>query len=129
MTWIRRAVSLALAASLTVTPLSAQQTHVLEPSELRALVEAQDARRDGNREVVARVLERPRVQQVAERLGVDVVRVQQALMTLDHNEMQTLADQARQVESELAGGQSVTLSTTFIIIALLVVILIIVAVD
>ena len=129
MTWIRRAVSLALAASVTVTPLFAQQTHVLEPSELRALVEAQDARRDGNREVVARVLQRPRVQQVAERLGVNVVRVQQALMTLDHNEMQTLADQARQVESELAGGQSVTLSTTFIIIALLVVILIIVAVD
>jgi hypothetical protein len=49
--------------------------------------------------------------------------------TLDGEELANLAAQARQVEGQLAGGQStVTISTTLIIIALLIIILIVVLV-
>ena len=52
------------------------------------------------------------------------------MASLDGQELTQLADQARQADEALAGGQSkVTISTTVIIIILLVLILLIVAID
>ena len=80
-----------------------------------------------DREAVARLLARPEVEKIAGEAGIDLRRATQAAATLGGEQLADLAAQARQVEQSLAGGQSVTISTTLIIIALLVLIIIIVA--
>jgi hypothetical protein len=114
-----------------VTPhVHAQASHAAPQSALDAAVQDHAAASEADRETVLRLLERPDVQAIAGDLGLDLRRAQDAVATLDGQQLTDLAAQARQTEQALAGGQSrVVISTTMIIIALLVLILIIVAVD
>ena len=113
-----------------VPPVHAQSSHAAPVSSLESAVLEHAAAADADREAVLRVLARPDVVAVAGDFGIDLRRAENAIRTLDGDQLTELAAQARQTEQELAGGQSrVTISTTLIIIALLVIILIIVAVD
>jgi hypothetical protein len=113
-----------------VPPVHAQSSHAAPVSSLESAVLEHAATAELDRDVVLRVLARPDVVAVAGDLGIDLRRAENAIRTLDGDQLTGLAAQARQAEQDLAGGQSrVTISTTLIIIALLVIILIIVAVD
>lgn len=113
-----------------VPPVHAQSSHAAPVSSLENAVLEHAATAESDRDVVLRVLVRPDVVALAGDLGIDLRRAENAIRTLDGDQLTGLAAQARQAEQDLAGGQSrVTISTTLIIIALLVIILIIVAVD
>jgi hypothetical protein len=76
------------------------------------------------------LLARNEVRQIAARAGLSLETAQAAVSTLQGQELQDLASQARQVNDDLAGGAStVTISTTTIIIVLLVIILIVLIAD
>jgi hypothetical protein len=107
----------------------AQQPGVVDRATIDAAVAAHAQRADDDRQTIRRVLERQEVRDVAGRIGVDLGLAQAAVGMLDGAELQRMADQARAVDSALAGGQSVTISTTALIIILLLVILLIVAID
>lgn len=111
-----------------VPQAQAQSSHAAPLTALEAAVQNHVASAAADREAVARLLARPEVQKIAGEAGIDMRRATQAAATLDGAQLTELASQARQMEQSLAGGQSVTVSTTLIIIALLVLILIIVAV-
>ena len=111
-----------------VPQAQAQSSHAAPVAALEAAVQDHVASAQTDRESVARLLARPDVQTIAGEAGIDMRRATQAAATLDGAQLTELAAQARQLEQSLAGGQSVTVSTTLIIIALLVLILIIVAV-
>ena len=67
---------------------------------------------------------------VAARAGLSLERAETAVAALQGDDLHQIASQARQVQSDLAGGAStITISTTTIIIILLVVILIVVIAD
>ena len=111
-----------------VPQAQAQSSHAAPRAALEAAVQDHVASATADREAVARLLARPEVQKIAGEAGIDLRRATQAAATLGGAQLADLAAQARQVEQSLAGGQSITVSTTLIILALLVLILIIVAV-
>jgi len=83
-----------------------------------------------DREAIVSLLHRSEVQEVAARAGLSLAKAESAVATLQGDELRQLASQARQAESNLAGGAStIVISTTTIIIVLLIVILIVVIAD
>lgn len=112
-----------------IPPVHAQTSHAAPQSALDAAVQEHAADAASDRETVARLLQRPEVQAIAGDLGLDLRRAESAVATLDGQQLTELAAQARQAEQALAGGQSITITTTMIIIGLLVLILLIVALN
>jgi len=130
---MRTSVSV-LAILLTVLSavprVHAQASHAATQSAIDAALQQRVSSAAADRADVLRVLDHPAVKEVADRAGIDLRRAASAVATIDGQELDALAAQARQAEQALAGGQSkVVISTTMIIIGLLVLILIIVAVD
>ena len=112
-----------------ISPVHAQSSHTAPLSALDAAVQEHVTSAAADRESVLQLLARPEIRAVAGDLGLDLRRAESAVATLDGSALSEVAAQARQVQQALAGGQSVTISTTLIIVALLVLILIIVAVN
>jgi hypothetical protein len=118
-----------LAALLTSSAAFADQQHLVSPAQLAATVADGAAKQDMNRATVREALERPEVQAVASKLGLDVTRANEAVDALSGAELEKAASAAQQVNEQLVGGaSSITLTTTTIIIILLLVILLIVAI-
>ena len=107
----------------------AGQQHLVHPSQLATTVADAAAKQDTNRATVREALERPEVQAVASKLGLDLSKATAAVDTLSGADLEKAANAAQQVNEQLVGGAStVVISTTTIIIILLVVILLIIAV-
>ncbi|HEX3644665.1 MAG TPA: PA2779 family protein [Vicinamibacterales bacterium] len=107
----------------------AGQQHLVNPSQLAATVADDAAKQDTNRATVRQALERPEVQAVASKLGLDLSKAAAAVETLSGADLDRAANAAQQVNQQLVGGAStVVISTTTIIIILLLVIILIIAV-
>jgi hypothetical protein len=108
----------------------APASHTASQSAIDAALQQHVSSTAADRADLLRVLANPEVKAVADKAGLDLRRATTAVASLEGQELSQLAAQARQVDRDLAGGQSrVVLSTTVIIIALLVLILLIVAID
>jgi len=126
---VTRAVALFLVAIFSVTPALAQEAHVVDQAAIDQALSEAIGEDDAHRETVLRLLRRAEVRGLAAELQLDLRRAEAAVATLEGEELARFASLARDVETQLVGGQSkITLSTTTIIIGLLVLILIIVAV-
>jgi hypothetical protein len=113
---------------VAATPALAQQQHLVTPSQLAATVAEDAVKQDTNRAVVREALERPQVQAVATKLGLDLAKAATAVDTMSGADLEKAAEAAQQVNDQLVGGAStVVISTTTIIIILLLVIILIVA--
>ena len=107
----------------------AGQQHLVKPSQLATTVADGAAKQDTNREAVREALERPEVQAVASKLGLDLSKATAAVDTLSGADLEKAASAAQQVNEQLVGGAStVVISTTTIVIILLLVIILIIAV-
>jgi hypothetical protein len=128
MTAARSLLVLSLVALMTSSTAFADQQHLVSPTELAATVADGAAKQDMNRATVREALERPEVQAVASKLGLDVTRANEAVDALSGAELEKAANAAQQVNEQFVGGaSSVVISTTTIIIILLLVIILIVA--
>lgn len=106
----------------------AGQQHVVSPSQLAATVADGAAKQDTDRATVREALERPEVQAVASKLGLDLSRATAAVDTMSGAQLEQAASAAQQVNDQLVGGAStVVISTTTIIIILLLVVILVVA--
>lgn len=113
---------------MPVPEVYAQESHAAPQAALDAALQQHAAAAAADRDTVMRVLDRPEVQAIAGRIGVDLRQAKSAVATLDDSRLSQVSEQARQVDQALAGGaSSVTISTTMIIIGLLILILLIVA--
>ena len=122
-------VPLLIAFMIASSPAFAGQQHIVTPSQLATTVADSAAKQDTSRATVREALERPEVQAVASKLGLDVTRANESVDALSGAELEKAASAAQQVNEQLVGGaSSVTLTTTTIIIILLLVILLIVAI-
>ena len=107
----------------------AGQQHLVNPSQLATTVADGAAKQDTNRATVREALERPEVQAVASKLGLDLSKATAAVDTMSGADLEKAANAAQQVNEQLVGGAStVVISTTTIIIILLLVIILIIAV-
>ena len=106
----------------------AGQQHVVSPSQLATTVAESAAKQDTTRATVREALERPEVQAVASKLGLDLSRATAAVDTMSGAQLEQAANAAQQVNEQLVGGAStVVISTTTIIIILLLVVILVIA--
>jgi hypothetical protein len=113
---------------MAASPAFAGQQHVVSPSQLATTVADGAAKQDTNRAAVREALQRPEVQAVASKLGLDLSRAAAAVDTMSGPQLEQAANAAQQVNDQLVGGAStIVISTTTIIIILLLVIILVVA--
>ena len=83
-----------------------------------------------DREAIRTLLQREEVREVAGKAGLSLDKAVAAAATLQGDDLRQIAEQARQVDNQLAGGASnIVISTTTIIIVLLLVILIVASIS
>ena len=131
MRLVRPVLVLLVAGLLVPTAVWAQTSpaHVVDHAAIDQMLTARADAARADRDAIHQLLQRPEVSEIAGRFGLSVERADQAVNTLDGDQLHQVANQARQAQQDLAGGAStVVISTTTIIIALLVLLVIILAV-
>jgi len=109
-----------------MAPAANAQSNVIGKSALDKAVQARVATDQADRDAIQSLLRRAEVREVAGKAGLSLDKAAAAVSTLQGNELAQLAEQARQVNNDLAGGAStVVISTTTILIVLLIVLLIV----
>lgn len=126
---IRQTLAVCLAVLLMASVASAQ-SNVIGKAALDKAVQDRVAIEQADREIIRTLLQRQEVRDVAAKAGLSLDKAIAATATLQGDDLRQIADQARQVDNQLAGGAStIVISTTTIIIILLIVILIVVIAD
>jgi len=122
--------SLALCLALLFTAPAGAQTNVIGKAALDKAVQNRVDAEQADREAIKTLLQRSDVRDIAGKAGVSVEKALTAVSTLHGDDLRQLAEQARQVDDQLAGGAStIVISTTTVIIVLLLIILIVVIAD
>ncbi len=125
---VRRSLAVCLAV-LFMAPAVGAQDHVIGQSALDKAVQQRVSQDQADRAAIRSLLQRSEVRDIAAKAGISLDKAQAAVSTLSGTDLQQAAQQARQVQNDLAGGAStVVISTTTIIIVLLLIILLVVAV-
>jgi hypothetical protein len=126
---VRRLLAVCLAV-LFMAPAVAAQDHVIGQSALDKAVQQRVSQEQADREAILSLLQRAEVRDIAAKAGISLDTAQAAVSTLQGKDLQQAAQQARQAQSDLAGGAStIVISTTTVIIVLLLIILIIAIAD
>jgi hypothetical protein len=126
---IRQTLAVCLAVFL-MAPVASAQSNVIGKAALDKAVQDRVASEQADREIIRTLLQRQEVRDVAAKAGLSLDKAIAATATLQGDDLRQIADQARQVDNQLAGGAStIVISTTTIIIILLIVILIVVIAD
>ena len=126
---VRRTLAVCLAV-LFMAPAANAQSTVISKSALDKAVQARVAQDQADRQAIQSLLRRADVRDIAGQAGLSLDKAAAAVGTLQGDDLRQLAEQARQVDNQLAGGQStLVISTTTIIIVLLLVILIVAIAD
>jgi hypothetical protein len=125
----RRFLAVCLAI-LIMAPAATAQDHVIGRAALDKAVQQRVSQDQADREVIVSLLQRQDVREIAAKAGLSIEKAQTAVTMLHGKDLQQAAQQARQVQDNLAGGAStIVISTTTIIIVLLIIILIVVIAD
>jgi len=125
----RRFLAVCLALLIMAPSVSAQD-HVIARSILDKAVQQRVSQERADREVILSLLQRQDVRDIAAKAGLSIEKAQTAVTMLQGKDLQQAAQQARDVQDNLAGGAStIVISTTTIIIILLIIILIVVIAD
>jgi hypothetical protein len=117
-------------ALLIMAPAVRAQDHVIGRAALDQAVQQRVNQEQADREAILSLLQRQDVREIAGKAGLSVEKAQTAVTMLHGKDLQQAAQQARQVQDNLAGGAStIVISTTTIIIVLLIIILIVLIAD
>lgn len=95
---------------------TASSAHVLDAPEIQSHFDQKLQREDSDRAAIRELLARPDVRRVAGSAGLDLRRAETAVGVLSGPELARLAAQARDVNSRLAGGETITMTWTMVII-------------
>jgi len=126
MTFARTSLALALAFLIAGgSAFADQQQHLVAPQQLTATMTQKASAEDAKRAAIREALARPQAREVAAGMGIDLARLSGAVDTLSGADLEQAASAATQVNDQLGGAPSVTLTATTIIIILLAVIIII----
>lgn len=129
MRFVRRSLAMCLAV-LLMAPAAGAQDHVVGRSALDKAVQQRVNQQQADREAILSLLHRAEVREIAAKAGLSLDKARAGVSMLDGTDLQEAAQQARQVQNDLAGGAStIVISTTTIIIVLLLVILIVLVAD
>lgn len=126
------ALSSSATSAMTTTGLGSGATgamtttgHIVDGSEIQGAIDAKAHSEDADRQVLRDLLARPDVRRVAGKAGFDLTHADAAVNTLSGPELSRLAQQARDVNSQLAGGATVTMTWTMVIIIVVAIVVLI----
>ena len=107
------------------SPADEPQRHVVAVNEIQSRIDQQINQADADRQAIQTLLQREEVRQIAGAAGLDLERASAAAAVLSGPSLKKLAAQAREVNANLAGGDTkIVISATLVIIVLLILILI-----
>lgn len=128
MNLTHRLLALGLTAStalFVVAPNAwAQERHVVDRSAMKAAVTAKAQTDAADRAAVREAVHTPEAQAVADRFGLNLTRVDDAIATMSPEEIHALAGPARSV-SAASGGDTIVVSTTTLLLLLILIVLIV----
>lgn len=126
---MRRSLPIAVTALLFLALPTAgrAQQHAASAETLDAIATSHAASIDAERAELEAFLARPEVRDIAESSGIDILTAQAAVATLSTSDIDRLSGPLAQADAALAGGDTVVISTTALIIGLLILIVILVA--
>jgi hypothetical protein len=117
-------IGLLIVSLLAASPAWAQQ-HVVSQSDLQQAMIDKAASDAASRELVLSVLRHEAARDVAERMSLDLTRAEQAVATLDGEQLAAVAASAQVVDAELSGEATyVTLSLTALLLIIIIIILV-----
>jgi hypothetical protein len=114
------------ALAATPTQPAAEPEHVVTEGEIQAGIDQSIHSEAADRQAIRDLLARPEVRRIAGHAGLSLTRANDAIPTLSGPELQRLAAQAREVNSQALAGDRISMNSTTLIIILLIVVLIIV---
>lgn len=104
---------------------SAETEHILAAPEIQSHFDQKVHSEESDREAIRELLARPDVQRVAGSAGLDLRRAETAVGVLSGPELARLAAQARDANSRLAGGETITMTWTMVIIVVVALVVLI----
>jgi cytochrome c-type biogenesis protein CcmH/NrfG len=116
-------LSIAVIFAPAVPAGAAERASVVEAADLDRALLVQGGGDDDARQVLRDLLARPEVAELAGDLGLELRRAEDAVETLEGEELRNLAAQVRQVEGDRAGGQTITISLVTLLLVIIIVIL------
>lgn len=116
--------TLSLFADSVSAAESTVEQHVVGTHEIQARIDQQVDQADADRQAVQALLLREDVRRIAGAAGLDLERASAAAATLSGTALESLAGQARALDTDLVGGDDrIVMTTTTVIIILLVLII------
>ena len=110
-----------------MVPSAGAQDHVISKASLDQAVQQRVSQERADRDAILSLLQRSEVREIAAKAGLSLDQAEAGVSMLQGKDLEQAAQQARQVQNDLAGGAStIVISTTTVIIVLLLVILIVV---
>lgn len=116
--------ALSIAILLSATCIATAGDHAVDTSTLRGAAAQSVSTDAARRDAILSTLDRPAVREAADAAGLDIVRARDAVSTLSSAELETISQQAAQVDAALDGGDTIVISASAVIIILLILILI-----
>lgn len=116
--------ALALVSGAGASVAGAPPQHIVGQSEIQSRIDQQLGQAEADRQEIQGFLLRPAVQEIAGSVGLDLARASAAAAVLSGAELETLAAQARGLNASLAGGDTIVISATALVIILLILILV-----
>lgn len=114
-----------LCALLLSSPAMAQQRHVVTSAQVRQALTEQTQDQKQTRDALRAVLKNSQVREVANRLGLDVVKAESAVATMSAEELKQMSGPVQQLTADLAGGanHTIVISTTTLLLIIIIIIL------
>src|SRR5947207_13405488 len=94
-------------AVLMIAPMASAQTHVINKSALDQAVQQRVSQEQADRDALRTFLQNPTVRGVAGKAGLSIEKADAAVSTLQGDELRQAAGQARAVNAQLAGGDTI----------------------
>ena len=98
--------------------------HITDRAAIDQALTAKTASQDQQRDVIRRALQRPEAQKIASQFGLTLTQVDAAVGTLSDQDLDRVATQATRVEASYAGGDTIVISVTTLLLVLILVVLI-----
>ena len=122
------ALAITMAVVLVAAPnVLAQERHVVDRAAMQAAVAAKVSSAASDRSAVLDAVHQPEAKDIAQRLGLDLTRVDDAVAALSPSELKELAGPARAAAEARtqSGGDAIVISITTLLLILILVVLLV----
>lgn len=109
----------------TELSFAAEPDHIVTGTEIQSQIDQKIQSETADRQAIRDLLARPEVRRVAGSAGLNLQKADAAVGVLSGPELARLATQARQANSDIVGGKTVTMTWTMVIIVVVALVVLI----